>query len=479
MKKNRLIKGISISFGFLLGFYINPFSMEVYADDVEEIESIKEKAEDKTIEERLKKISESNTNSTNKAKEILKIYSELISEQQIVANNFSIVKVNIDETHSNLNKKKEALGKKKVILDNKNKELNKQKDILMQEEKRLKEIKKEIEELKEVISEKRNLVNQRMVNLQTNSKEESNNILFAILNSESFSELLRKIFAMNMIQESDKELRMSLSSDLIKLDSLEYEQTAIVVDNVKTKEKIEEDFKVLQKDYKKLEKEILENEKELDLLRRDTEDFNKQSEDYLKDIEKITPEIERVSSDLVSYVSELEDLLSELDEKENESEIKTVKKVLEEIKSIERQFNSDITRNKLIDSTLIVDKSKYTEVQKKLVERAEHYLGVPYVWGGTSPNGLDCSGLTQRIYREALDIEITRVTYTQQHQGKEVPLSDIQVGDLIFWGEPTHHVAIYVGEGMYIHAPKPNDYVRYSSYDIAGASHIRRYVDYK
>lgn len=89
-----------------------------------------------------------------------------------------------------------------------------------------------------------------------------------------------------------------------------------------------------------------------------------------------------------------------------------------------------------------------------IVQAAYTQLGVPYVWGGTSPgSGLDCSGLTQYCYACA-GISIPRTTYSQINCGTIISISDAQPGDLIF---PTsnvpEHVGLYIGNGQYIHAP--------------------------
>lgn len=88
---------------------------------------------------------------------------------------------------------------------------------------------------------------------------------------------------------------------------------------------------------------------------------------------------------------------------------------------------------------------------------AWNYIGVPYVWGGTTPNGFDCSGLAQYCYRDA-GYYISRTTYTQAAEISALgqmtySLSDLQPGDLLF--PHAGHVGIYEGGGMMIHAPAP------------------------
>jgi cell wall-associated NlpC family hydrolase len=96
-----------------------------------------------------------------------------------------------------------------------------------------------------------------------------------------------------------------------------------------------------------------------------------------------------------------------------------------------------------------------------VVADARRYLGVPYLWGGTDPSkGLDCSGLVQQVYGD-LGIDLPRVSRDQANVGTPVSsLADAQPGDLLFFGSPVHHVAIYEGNGMMIEAPRTGQNVK-------------------
>lgn len=100
----------------------------------------------------------------------------------------------------------------------------------------------------------------------------------------------------------------------------------------------------------------------------------------------------------------------------------------------------------------------------KVIEIASQYLGVPYVYGGASPDtGFDCSGLTQYVYAQ-LGISLPHQSEAQrawaQAHGTQVSAADAQPGDLM-WHQG--HVGIYVGDGMILHAPTPGDVVRIQS----------------
>lgn len=113
-----------------------------------------------------------------------------------------------------------------------------------------------------------------------------------------------------------------------------------------------------------------------------------------------------------------------------------------------------------------------------LVDTAKQYLGTPYVWGGTTPSGFDCSGFVQYVYGQN-GKSIPRTTYEQIKSGIAVDKSSLALGDLVFFGDSSapHHVGMYVGNGKYIHAPQTGDVVKISDLsarsDYAGA---RRYA---
>src|SRR5699024_7798018 len=81
---------------------------------------------------------------------------------------------------------------------------------------------------------------------------------------------------------------------------------------------------------------------------------------------------------------------------------------------------------------------------------AKQYIGTPYVYGGSTPAGFDCSGFTQYVFGKA-GKSLPRVTTAQQ--AAVTPVSNPQPGDLVFFGSPSYHVGIYLGNGMMIDSP--------------------------
>ncbi|MEU4361853.1 C40 family peptidase [Promicromonospora sp. NPDC023987] len=99
------------------------------------------------------------------------------------------------------------------------------------------------------------------------------------------------------------------------------------------------------------------------------------------------------------------------------------------------------------------------KVGSAVVSIGMRYLGVPYVWGGSTPAGFDCSGFTSYVYAQ-VGIILPRTSSEQRYAGSEVSWSEAQPGDLI-WSPG--HIAIYAGDGMQIEAPVPGQSVRYTS----------------
>lgn len=111
-------------------------------------------------------------------------------------------------------------------------------------------------------------------------------------------------------------------------------------------------------------------------------------------------------------------------------------------------------------STTRIALSTAPQTASGIVGIAQSMFGVPYVYGGSSPSGFDCSGFTSWVYRQA-GITIPRTASQQQAAARRV--ASPQPGDLVFFGYPAYHVGIYVSPGKMIDAQRPGTTVGYHS----------------
>ena len=112
---------------------------------------------------------------------------------------------------------------------------------------------------------------------------------------------------------------------------------------------------------------------------------------------------------------------------------------------------TDWAEPRLRESTSPTGTTETTE-QVRIVRFARHYLGVPYVYGGTSPaSGFDCSGFTRFVYAH-FGITLPHYSGAQFDLGRRVSRAGLRPGDLLFF-DGLGHVGLYIGHGLFIHAP--------------------------
>lgn len=215
------------------------------------------------------------------------------------------------------------------------------------------------------------------------------------------------------------------------------------------------------------------------------------SEDILEAVQKVHLISKICTSDkkLIEDAKNAKDNLTQIKEniEKEQKELEKSKEYLEnEIKELEtdkeklidyvKQNSSllDLSTNNIIPVTLPSDVS---EDAKAIILEAEKYLGVPYLWGGTTPEGFDCSGYMQYIFA-AKNISIPRVSQDQQSFSTKIPMSEIKPGDLVFnKSSDSTHVGMYIGNDMFIHAPHTGDVVKITQLSTSNMKYAGRVLN--
>ncbi len=143
------------------------------------------------------------------------------------------------------------------------------------------------------------------------------------------------------------------------------------------------------------------------------------------------------------------------------SEVASIQKAAAERKEAEAKARAEAENMQRAGSYVTPEASSKGQA---IVNEAQKYLGVKYVYGGSSPKGFDCSGLVQYVCK-SVGVSVNRTSASQFSNGKAVNKSDLQPGDLLFFakGGRINHVGIYAGNGQMIHAPRTGDVVKYES----------------
>ena len=109
----------------------------------------------------------------------------------------------------------------------------------------------------------------------------------------------------------------------------------------------------------------------------------------------------------------------------------------------------------------------------RAAQKACSLIGKPYVFGADGPNAYDCSGLTKTAWA-SVGVYLDHYTKDQWNEGVPVSRADLRPGDLVFYYSDLHHMGIYIGGGMVVHAPHTGDYVRMAMMDRAPVTGFRR-----
>lgn len=128
--------------------------------------------------------------------------------------------------------------------------------------------------------------------------------------------------------------------------------------------------------------------------------------------------------------------------------------ILGGVNSVSSSFADKISKVHSSETTIPGDVSV---IRKRIIAEAEKHIGKRYKYGTEGPNTFDCSGLVMFVYKNVANINLPRQSKSQGNQGRAISRAELKPGDLIFWGNPITHVAIYKGNNRIIHAANEND----------------------
>ncbi len=208
--------------------------------------------------------------------------------------------------------------------------------------------------------------------------------------------------------------------------------------------------------------------------------ISEQDSDLLLRLEKEKEKVAAIEKELEEANQQAVKIKDEIEAKKRETEwmIELKQKRLNNLSADLKELLRQEAARKAAEQARLIERTKRSVYVKAgtVVATALKYLGIPYVWGGESTRGVDCSGLLKCVF-SVHGVNLPHYSGSQFRLGTAVAKENLKPGDAVFFGSPIHHVGIYVGDGNFIHAPRTGDVVRITPLsersDYAGA---RRYI---
>ena len=318
--------------------------------------------------------------------------------------------------------------------------------------------KKEIEQKKEDIEEQEEILGKRLRELYKSGGQ--NSYISLVFSAESFGDFISKIDDTARLMNLDRKVVKELGDSKKKLDesvnNLEKKSDEIKDLNSEIEEqKVSLDVKKKEQEQAteevKVEKDKFESENLVPMETARVAPWINEAINNNSTLDKIKYDVSILNASQASLKSEVvKAQVADAINKANE----LIRKKTQEQESTKQQKH----KQQPVASPTINTNVTQSSNADDLISYAMRFIGVPYVWGGTTPNGFDCSGFTQYVFSHAAGIGLGRTTYQQINNGREVSRENLQPGDLIFPSD--HHVGIYVGNGQMIHAPHTGDNVK-------------------
>ncbi len=329
---------------------------------------------------------------------------------------------------------------------------------------RIKALDGEIETAEAELKARKSVLREQLIELQKKSTNSvSGNVYIDfVLNSDNFTDLISRTFAVGKLNQANKDAMDAVTVAKERLATLKTEQETKQKALIDTKNKLIEQKKDLvtakqeaEVAQKGLEKQLSDNKTQLASLEKTLDQAVAEAAAKLKAEQEAQAKKAAEAAAQAAAAKTTAQASSKVSSSANVTSHSSSESVS---RSNTNKTKTTSTGSTTKQTTSNAASSKLPAVSGgSMISVAAQFVGVtPYVYGGTTPSGFDCSGLVQYAAARA-GVSLPRTAGAQSTKGTYVAISSLQAGDLVFWGGvgSAYHVGIYIGGGSYIHAPRP------------------------
>lgn len=413
------------------------------------------------------------------------ITASIISSQGVVALAEPATQQQIEESKTQLNsieQKIADLEEKIQMLDQEiiavQETINKNNADINALNKQIEDTKKEIEKLQEELKQKQEMFNKRMRAMYKSGGQ--NNYISLLVESKGFSDFIARAQAVSKLMGMDKKIIEDLHGKEIELNDTKKSLDDKNVQLLELKKQNESKMAELQNKKKEQDgvvqaaraekaKIVVDlDTKEMSIVQFPIDVINDSSStdsditNSINTLVKLRSNIvsTNVDSKIESAINKGKDTLKKRSEKRAAEE--AARRAADNASNNNNNSNNSSGGSSQKPSNPAPPSrgdGQGSASATSLINYAYQFLGIPYVWGGTTPSGFDCSGFTSYVFR-AFGYNIGRTTYDQINVGTSVSRSELKPGDLVF--PNAGHVGIYIGNGQIIHSPQTGDVLKIS-----------------
>lgn len=347
-----------------------------------------------------------------------------------------------------INEQENKVDKLNNDVSNKMVEIDKTQSSIKDTGKHINDLTGQISTAQAELNDRKSVLREQLIELQKKSTNSvsGNYYVDFVLDSHDVTDFISRSFAVNKLNKANKQAMDDVDAAKNKLADLKDEQVSKKAQLVATKARL-----VTEKDS-------------LVSAKKDAEAAEASLQKQLDDNKDV---LESLQADLNKAVAAVKAAADAQAKQAAAARAAAAQRKLAAVKAVK----STVTGSSAVVSNAVNNVSSSSSASStpsvsggSIASNAAKYIGVPYQWGGTTPAGFDCSGLIWYAAKQA-GISLPRVSQAQSTVGSYVSVSALQAGDLVFWGGvgSAHHVGIYIGNGVYIHAPSRGKPVQYQT----------------